>query len=229
MNKKFCSECGKKLAKEDGLTYVQLVLDESGSMFQTRDETIDSFNAYVDELKNQDGNENIRFGLTKFNTVSEIIYSSRKLDEVPKLTRENFTPGGFTALLDAIGNSIDALNNRASDNDRVLFVILTDGGENSSRWFTTSDVNKAISKRKDDNWTFVFLGADQEAWSVSRSLGISAGNTTFFGTTTSGRMRSMSNLAHASASYAGSGTTTTANFYGAAGIDNTLDVDDDKE
>ncbi len=58
----------------------------------------------------------------------------------------------------------------------VIFVILTDGEENSSQEFTTQNINQMIRHQREVyNWEFIFLGANQDAITTASQLGMSAG------------------------------------------------------
>lgn len=162
-----------------GTKVVWLVVDKSGSMNSVRDATISGYNEYLETLKRNITGETL-MGLT--------IFSDRALtgelinirDMVP-MTHENYRPDGMTALYDAIGSAICAIERetlRLGGNSPIVLAIQTDGYENSSREYTRDKIFQMIEERKRrGNWTFVFLGADQDAFAASRSIGVSAGNT----------------------------------------------------
>src|SRR5690242_9883315 len=108
---------------------VAAVLDESGSMYGRRNQVISGYNEYIDSLRRQK-NVEYRVSLTKFNTVSTIVYANRPLSEVPPLNASGFIPNGGTALVDAVGDTISSLVVRP--NEAALILVMTDGEENSS-------------------------------------------------------------------------------------------------
>ena len=140
------------------------ILDRSGSMYNFVDDTLGGFNAFVSRqwTENPDG----RMSLFLFNHELETVYSDRPMKEVSTLTDRDYNPYGQTALLDAIGNVIKLAEGR----ERPMIVVLTDGHENTSRTYTKAHVNDLIAAKKD--WTFVFLGANQDAIQEARSIGI---------------------------------------------------------
>lgn len=161
----------KKAAKR---TFVSFVLDESGSMEEQKNSAIMGFNEYTGGLR-QDGS--IAFTLTKFNTSCTIVHDGRPIKEIPDLNDGTYKPDGFTALLDAVGDTIEAVDRKLGRDDRALIVILTDGHENSSRRFTSAAIRDLIqTKQKEGNWTFVFLGSTADAWDVGANMGIARGN-----------------------------------------------------
>ena len=153
-------------------TQVFFLLDMTGSMGENRSATIDAFNEYVGSLKSDDATSGLKFSLAIFNSAIGIGLNIDKesLSEVPKLTDMNYEPNGTTPLYDAIGFSIDSLE-RAEGS--VLFIVLTDGYENSSTRFNKDDITQKISRKTEQDWKFVFLGCDIDAIEEGRDIGIS--------------------------------------------------------
>ena len=116
-----------------------------------------------------------------FDHISEVLHDRKKIDEVTPLTEDDYYVRGSTALLDAIGGAIRHIGNvhkyaREEDRpDKTLFVITTDGMENSSRIFRYKDVERMIKRQQEKyGWEFMFLGANMDAVSVAGRMGISA-------------------------------------------------------
>jgi uncharacterized protein YegL len=145
------------------------VLDRSGSMYGFVDDTLGGFNAFVD--RQRDDNPDGTMTLIMFNHGLTTAYSGRSMKDVGPLTPREYSPHGQTALLDAIGVAIKTAERRAVEGRSIMVVILTDGQENSSRVYTKAHVNDLIAA-KSDNWTFVFLGANQDAIGEARTIGI---------------------------------------------------------
>lgn len=174
------------------LTIVNVILDESGSMGCCQESTISGFNECLETLR-KDAKNDIRFTLTKFNTETNVVLPSIKLKDVPELTNVNYTPNGMTALYDAIGKTIATVDNAAKNDPklkkaRMLVVIITDGEENSSKEFDQKKIFNLIDEKKKGNWTFVFLGADQDAYAAGCLLGIDKGNTLSYNSTQTKQM-----------------------------------------
>ena len=168
-------------------TQVFFLLDMTGSMGENKAATIDAFNEYVGSLKSDDATSGLKFSLAIFNSAIGIGLNIDKesLSEVPKLTDRNYEPNGTTPLYDAIGFSIDSLE-RAEGS--VLFIVLTDGYENSSRRFNQHDITQKITRKTEQDWKFVFLGCDIDAMHEGRNIGIPAENAKSYPRTESIRM-----------------------------------------
>ena len=153
---------------------ISFILDESGSMYSGINDTIGGFNSYVAEIKGKP-----KFTLTKFGGKDGTVipYKNVKLSKVKPLTKDTYVPYGNTPLLDAIGKTIASLKGKR----KVLMVIQTDGEENASVEFTGEQIKEMIEKKQKIGWAFVFIGADIDAFSISRSFGISAGNVGSYG------------------------------------------------
>ena len=155
---------------------VGFLLDETGSMGVVKQQTIDGFNKYVETLRLGENADAIRFTLTKFNSEkTEVVHDGVKLRKVASLTNETYQPAALTPLYDAIGQIVRSMEESGESNN-VLVVIQTDGQENHSREFDRKSIFDLIDEKKEKGWTFVFLGADQDAWLTGQSLGISRGN-----------------------------------------------------
>lgn len=167
-------------------TDITVVLDRSGSMELIKSDTIGGFNGFL--AKQQELDSNTRFSMVQFNNHSSTIYSAVKIKSVDPLTNNGFRPMGGTALLDALGRTIDAtgIRLRMMDTedrpDNVIFVIITDGEENSSRQFTRRQIFDKISHQQSVyKWEFVFLGANQDAIKEASAIGIPVYNSLSYG------------------------------------------------
>ncbi len=159
------------------LTEIICVVDRSSSMQSIREKSIEAFNSFLQEQKKLD--LPAKLTLTLFNTEYEIVHNGHDLKDVPPLTDETYVPGGMTALLDAIGKTIDEVKERLAKKcgehkpKQILFVILTDGQENSSKEYDYATVKKKI---EETGWEFVFLSAGLDAAKEAGNLGIRAAN-----------------------------------------------------
>ena len=148
------------------MTSIYFVLDRSGSMHACLDDTIGGFNAFIEKQKID--NPNGTMSLVLFNDEIVTAYKNRPISEVEPLTKKIYFPSGATALLDAIGSAVKMASGTSA---AVSIVILTDGAENASKTYTKIHINDLIESRR-DAWSFVFLGANQDAIKEARSLGI---------------------------------------------------------
>lgn len=158
-------------------TDITIVLDRSGSMASVVNDTIGGFNKFLDDQKKAPGSANIT--LNQFDTIFETPIPTSDIQKAPHLTTETFVPRGGTALLDAIGRAIVDTGTRLSANPagKVVFVIITDGEENSSHKFNSLQISEMISHQRDKYaWEFVFLGANQDAIATAASVGIHPAN-----------------------------------------------------
>lgn len=162
-----------------GLTEIAVILDESGSMNEIKSDTIGGFNSFL--KVNRDLPGEAKLTLVKFSTNYNIVYNGINIKEASDLNQSTYYPSGMTSLLDAVGKAIDEIGGRLSKTteeerpEKVLMVIITDGEENSSREYSLESIKEKITHQKDKyNWEFVFLGADQDAWSNGGSMGISS-------------------------------------------------------
>ena len=193
-------------------TLVNFILDKSGSMSPIVDSTISGFNEYVETLK-KDGNK-YSFSLTFFDTEVKQTYKNEPIKGVEKLNRENYSPDGMTALYDAVCRTINEVKNTVKKDQKVLTVIMTDGEENSSREYTQEQLKTKIAElEKEGNWSFVFLGANQDSWANASKIGISQMNTANFVATDAGMAKSMRTMASNTGNFAMSASGATAKFF----------------
>ena len=150
------------------------ILDRSGSMQGLEADTIGGFNATVQQQRALPGRAHVTAVL--FDDAVETLFQGVDLREVAPLTTREYYVRGCTALLDAMGLTIKAVNRRqkaAGRPDRTIFVITTDGLENASRSFTYDEVRRLVEKRRRKNgWEIIFLGANMDAIATAASLGI---------------------------------------------------------
>jgi len=153
---------------------VNVILDKSGSMSTKVQDVIGGFNLYLDELAKEPAVD-YGFTLTLFDTVVKKRYTAVPLAQVAKLDDSTYRPSGNTALFDAIGDTVQTVDTNGFD--KILTVIMTDGEENSSHEWTLQAIRELIrSKEAAGNWTFVFLGANLDAFAQGINLGVPIAN-----------------------------------------------------
>lgn len=162
-----------------GLTELVFILDKSGSMGGLESDTIGGYNAMLEKQKAVDGECLITTVL--FDNSYEILHDRIDIRAVRPLTEEEYQVGGTTALLDAIGRTIHKISNAQRHTaeeyraEKVLFVIITDGLENSSREYSPEKVRAMIERQKAEYcWEFIFLGANIDSVETAGRFGISA-------------------------------------------------------
>ena len=162
-----------------GLTELVFIIDRSGSMSGLEDDTIGGFNAMLKEQQGVEGEAVVTTVL--FDDRYELLHDRIPLQGVAPLTSGQYYVRGSTALLDAIGRTIQKIANiqrhTAPDMraDKVLFVITTDGYENASREYSYEKIRSMVElEQKEYGWEFLFLGANIDAIAVAGQVGISA-------------------------------------------------------
>lgn len=157
---------------------ILFILDRSGSMSGLESDTIGGFNSML--KKHQQEGTNALVSTFLFDHESILLHDRLPISEMQPLTEKDYTARGTTALLDAIGNSINHIKNihkyaRPEDKpDNTIVFITTDGMENSSRIFSLNEIKKLIDKQTELGWDFVFMGANIDAIDVAGSIGISS-------------------------------------------------------
>lgn len=163
---------------KNNVTELVFILDRSGSMSGLESDTIGGFNSMLEKQKKQAGDCYVSTVL--FDDKSEILHDRIKLCDVPKMTDDDYTVGGCTALIDALGSTIrhiESIHKYARPEDvpeHTMFVITTDGQENASRNYTSKQVKKMIEQHKEkQGWEFLFIGANIDAVETAARYGIS--------------------------------------------------------
>lgn len=158
-------------------TEMVFILDRSGSMAGLETDTIGGFNAMIEKQKKQPGRAYVSTVL--FDSATTVLHDRADLSVLRPMTKKDYTVGGCTALLDAIGGAINHIGNihkyaRPEDIPaHTIFVITTDGLENASRRYSKSDIKRMIERQRSKyGWEFLFIGANIDAVDTAESFGI---------------------------------------------------------
>ncbi len=186
--------------KED-LTELVVVLDKSGSMGAVVNDAIGGFNTFLKAQQEAPGEAKIT--VVQFDTVLEFYATNADVKSVQPLDNKSYVPRGSTALYDAVGETIDKTGQRLAsmkENDRpskVIFAILTDGEENSSKEYSGAQVKKAIEHQREKyNWDFIFLAAGEGAFKEANAIGMDLNKTIRFANTGENQTKSYEVLAN---------------------------------
>lgn len=188
---------------DTNLTEIIFLLDRSGSMAGLEDDTIGGFNAFIDKQKRLKGKTIVTTVL--FDHEYEILWNGVDANEI-KLTDKEYYVRGSTALLDAVGKTIVDVNHRlAKTNEdekagQIIFIITTDGMENSSHEFTYKKIKQLIKHQQEKyDWKFIFLGANIDTGKEADNIGIHKNNAYSFEASESG-VQHMYDVVHDSVS-----------------------------
>lgn len=162
---------------KENKTELVFILDRSGSMEGLEGDTIGGFNSMLKRQK--ETKENVNVTTVLFDDRVDIIHDRFPIDIVQPLTEKDYFVRGCTALLDAVGEAVHKVENvqdhlpEGYKADNIIFVITTDGHENSSREYSAKQIRNMIEEKKEKGWEFLFLGANMDAVAEAEKIGIS--------------------------------------------------------
>lgn len=172
-------------------TDITAIIDRSESMAGLQQETIGGFNSFLEHQQELAKNTHLKVNLqvVQFDDQYEPGVSI-DVRLQPKLNTNTYQPRGMTALLDAIGKTINGKGQNfanMAENERpekILFLIITDGFENSSKEFQLAKIKEMLTEQQTKyKWDFIYLGANQDAWGVGSTMGFTSGKTLNVGVT----------------------------------------------
>ena len=153
-----------------------LILDESGSMESIYHPSLSGCNETIQSIRgaqNRYENQDQRFSFVTFNSNGiRTVMDDLPIGEVRDLTPTDFHPDACTPLYDAVGKACSALEKKVTEKERVLVTIVTDGMENMSSEYSLEDIQAMTERLRGKGWTFIYMGANQNAKEVARTLKI---------------------------------------------------------
>lgn len=217
-------------------THIIAILDKSASMQPVAAAAISGFNEFLNGQKKIKGKATMDVVLFSDHDKYTVVHDGVDLQSVPELNDKTYVPDGMTALYDAIAKATTSyklkLNTMKPSQkaDKVLVVIVTDGAENNSQEFPkhkVDEIKALITKRKTENWQFLFICSTEDTALTGEALGISKGNTLQFANTVAGNTAMFASLNDASVSY----RTTNMNSRSYSKVSENLfaDADDEKD
>jgi uncharacterized protein YegL len=168
-------------------TELVVILDASGSMERLKQDVIGGFNQLVGAQK--EGSGDCVISVVQFSSFGQqkTIVQRKPIKHAAHLTNATYRVSGWTALRDAMGSVIDKVGNRLAETleserpDNVIIAVITDGEENHSREYSAARIREMVTRQQDEyNWTFIFVGTNQDAVLEGMKLGITEGTTATF-------------------------------------------------
>ena len=171
------------------------ITDRSGSMNDIRNDVIGGYNTMLHEQKKVPGE--CRVTQIQFDDHYELNFQAIDIQAVPDLTLQTYVPRGCTALLDAIGRTLNVQGERIAKEkwaEKVIVCIRTDGFENASKEYKLAEIKQMILHAQAHGWAFLFSAADQDAFAAGATMGISGATTSGYNKSDpQGTMRSYAN------------------------------------
>lgn len=147
------------------------ILDRSGSISGLEEDTIGGYNSF---LKKYDNHTNITASTVLFDHEFTLLHNNVPVNKA-RLNASQYQVRGATALLDAIGYTVQLVKSQSkfdTSKSKCIYIITTDGMENSSTAFDYNAIHKLITREQSNGNEFVFLGANIDAKFEGDKLGI---------------------------------------------------------
>jgi uncharacterized protein YegL len=194
----------------DDLTELVAILDRSGSMAHLANDTIGGFNGFIEDQKKVPGEALLTTVL--FDDQYEFLHDGTNIRDVKPITEKEYFARGMTALLDAVGKTINRVGEKLSKMDeterpgKVMVLIITDGYENSSHEFDQAQIKEMVERQKNVyKWEFLFFGANIDSFATAGGLGIDLTRAVNFSASGIGVNTTMDAMNFAASSYRGTG------------------------
>lgn len=154
----------EKIEVENEEMDIFFILDRSGSMYGSENDTINGYNSFIEKQLSK--NQNIKVTTILFDNEYETLYSQKPIKDIKPLTSTEYFVRGSTALLDAIGKTV---TNYERTTNNALCIITTDGLENASKEFNKKQIKEMIENHK---WNFIFIGSGIDSYAEAKQIGI---------------------------------------------------------
>jgi uncharacterized protein YegL len=195
----------------DDLTELVAILDRSGSMANLADDTIGGFNKFIEDQKKVPGEALLTTVL--FDDHYEFLHDGVSIQDVKPITGKEYFARGMTALLDAVGRTINRVGEKLSKMDeadrpgKVMVLIITDGYENSSHEFTREQIKEMVERQRNTyKWEFLFFGANIDSFAAADGIGVDLTRAVNFSASGIGVSTTLDAMSLAASSYRGTGT-----------------------
>ena len=189
-------------------TKIWFLLDRSGSMQSLTGDVIGGFNQFLAEQASQPGQARMTVVLFDGNNAFEVVVDAKTIAEVAQLTQGTYWARGVTPLYDAVGDLIERADQRIADRAKAgkptedqMVLIFTDGYENASSRYDRARVFDLIKKRQDDDWTFVFMGSNQDSYGEAGKVGFVGGNVQNYDSTSAGVTQAFAEFSRGASSF----------------------------
>jgi uncharacterized protein YegL len=190
----------------DNLTAIAVVLDSSGSMAPLTHDTIGGLNTFLAEQRKLAGN--VLFTLCTFSDHPTLVHDCIPLTDVKDITEETYKPSGWTALLDAVGTTIDSMEKKfaamqeSERPSKVIVMVQTDGQENNSSRYNQAKIKEMLDHQTNKcKWTFVYLGSHADSFADSKSMGFTPDTSIQYKSTGIGTANVYSNVSRSIGTY----------------------------
>lgn len=160
--------------------YNLIVLDESGSMDDIREQALTGVNETIQTIRQAQKENPADNQMLSFVTFDQgghrpdvrLIIDNQKIEYIQDVKPEQYNPYGMTPLYDAMGESITRLQKVVKEGDHVLITVVTDGYENASRHYTGAMIKELVDSLSAKGWVFTYIGANQDSARTAKGLGI---------------------------------------------------------
>lgn len=146
------------------------ILDKSGSMSGLEKDTIGGFNSVIEKQKSIEGE--CRVTTVLFDHEYKLLHDRVNINDLEDMTEKDYYVGGMTSLLDAMGKTINNISQEIKEEENFMFIIITDGEENSSVEYSLDKIKKLVEIKKEMGWEFIFMGANIDAIKTAAMYGI---------------------------------------------------------
>jgi Mg-chelatase subunit ChlD len=187
---------------------IWFLLDRSGSMEGLTEDVVGGFNQFVGDQAAKPGKARLTAVQFDGDDPFEVLVDAKRIGSVPRLTSDVYRPRGMTPLYDSIGRLISVADERIAERathnrpeEDQLVIVFTDGLENASRKFGRQEIFDLITRRMDADWTFVFMGANQDSYAEGRKIGLVDGNVQNYAATPDSIKVAFSSISRASVEF----------------------------